>query len=197
MMRQSSPAGQWARHAGMKNGHGMQLGLAAACGVGAGPAVEDTEMNVDRANGELGQEEGEELEHCSKNLACLEFQPTDPTAGKFKYLDVTEASSLSFGAPASYGAGLWSVNASVNHSQSEAHAEAMSELPNAAVKISFECMRVDIGRAWLRPELFYDEDLVLGPSGPHVLGGMKRYGPFSASASGSYSKSKTEALTVL
>jgi flagellar motor switch/type III secretory pathway protein FliN len=77
-----------------------------------------------------------------------------------------EASSLSFGASASYGAGPWSVNASVNHSQSEAHAEAMSELANAAVKISFECMRVDIGRAWLRPELFYDEDLVLGPSGP-------------------------------
>ncbi|KAJ6580024.1 hypothetical protein DFH09DRAFT_1309984 [Mycena vulgaris] len=85
-----------------------------------------------------------------------------------------EASSLSFGASASYGAGLWSVNASVNHSQSEAHAEAMSELANAAVKISFECMRVDIGRAWLRPELFYDEDLVLGPSGPHLSPGFSK-----------------------
>ncbi|KAJ7912202.1 hypothetical protein B0H13DRAFT_2232562 [Mycena leptocephala] len=85
-----------------------------------------------------------------------------------------EASSLSFGASASYGAGPWSVNASVNHSQSEAHAEAMSELANAAVKISFECMRVDIGRAWLRPELFYDEDLVLGPSGPHLSPGFSK-----------------------
>jgi hypothetical protein len=77
-----------------------------------------------------------------------------------------EASSLSFGASASYGAGPWSVNASVNHSQSEAQAEAMSELASASVKISFECMRVDITRPWLRPELFYDEDLVLGPGGP-------------------------------
>ncbi|KAJ7912201.1 hypothetical protein B0H13DRAFT_1875133 [Mycena leptocephala] len=77
-----------------------------------------------------------------------------------------EASSLSFGP--------WSVNASVNHSQSEAHAEAMSELANAAVKISFECMRVDIGRAWLCPELFYDEDLVLGPSGPHLSPGFSK-----------------------
>ncbi|KAJ7023568.1 hypothetical protein C8F04DRAFT_1304770 [Mycena alexandri] len=85
-----------------------------------------------------------------------------------------EASSLSFGASVSYGAGLWSVNASVNHSQSEAHAEAMSELANTAVKISFECMRVDIGRVWLRPELFYDEDLVLGPSGPHLSPGFSK-----------------------
>ncbi|KAJ7307798.1 hypothetical protein DFH08DRAFT_1051408, partial [Mycena albidolilacea] len=83
-----------------------------------------------------------------------------------------EASSLSFGASASYGAGPWSVNASVNHSQSEAQAEAMSELASASVKISFECMRVDITRPWLRPELFYDEDLVLGPGGPLLSPGF-------------------------
>ncbi|KAJ6449890.1 hypothetical protein C8R45DRAFT_1128617 [Mycena sanguinolenta] len=85
-----------------------------------------------------------------------------------------EASSLSFDASASYGAGPWSVNASVNHSQSEASAEAVSELANAAVKVSFECMRVDITRPWLRPELFYDEDLVLGPGGPHLSPGFSK-----------------------
>ncbi|KAJ7089120.1 hypothetical protein C8R44DRAFT_892496 [Mycena epipterygia] len=76
-----------------------------------------------------------------------------------------EASSLSFGAAASYGAGPWSVNASVNHSQSEAHAEAMSELANAFnTSSSSTSASLSVG-----------------------------YGPFSASASGSYSKSKTEA----
>ncbi|KAJ7726021.1 hypothetical protein DFH07DRAFT_246439 [Mycena maculata] len=85
-----------------------------------------------------------------------------------------EASSVSFGASASYGAGPWSVDASVSHSQSQAHAEAMSELANAAVRISFECMRVDINRPWLRPELFYDEDLVLGPGGPHLSPGFSK-----------------------
>ncbi|KAG6834904.1 hypothetical protein H0H93_006541 [Arthromyces matolae] len=30
-------------------------------------------------------------------------------------------------------------------------------------KITFECMRVDISRNWLRSELFYDADLTTGP----------------------------------
>ncbi|KAK7047177.1 hypothetical protein VNI00_006843 [Paramarasmius palmivorus] len=164
--------------------------------------------------------------------------------------DKQSASSLSFNAAASYNAGFWSASASVSHSQSKAHAEAMSELANASVKVSFECMRVDINRPWLRGELFYDEDLVLGPATPalspgfEVLGNLLEtnkcdqyplfpmyptgflvgcnvvleisgstsklqtmfntsssstaaslsvnYGPFSCSASGSYSKSSTE-----
>jgi hypothetical protein len=80
--------------------------------------------------------------------------------------DKQSASSLSVEAAVSYNAGLWSASASFSHSQSEAHAEAMAELANASVKVSFECMRVDIGRPWLRGELFYDTDLVLGPSAP-------------------------------
>ena len=47
------------------------------------------------------------------------------------------ASSLSFGASASYGGGLWNVSASVSHSQSDAHSEAMKELVSSSVKVSF------------------------------------------------------------
>ena len=72
----------------------------------------------------------------------------------------SSASSMSFGASGSYG---WFFTASVNHESSEAHSQATQELADAAVKISFECMRVDITRPWLRPELFYDDDLVCGP----------------------------------
>ncbi|KAG8690747.1 hypothetical protein FRC11_009364 [Ceratobasidium sp. 423] len=74
----------------------------------------------------------------------------------------TESSATSYSVGASATWGLWSVSASVSHS--EAHSKAMSELANSSVKISFECMRVDINRPWLRPELFYDEDLVPGPN---------------------------------
>jgi len=71
----------------------------------------------------------------------------------------TTASSFSFGVSASYG--LLSVDASGEHS--EAHSKATADLANSSVKVSFEVMRVDIQRNWLRPELFYDEDLVPGP----------------------------------
>ncbi|KIJ39755.1 hypothetical protein M422DRAFT_257348 [Sphaerobolus stellatus SS14] len=71
----------------------------------------------------------------------------------------TSASTFSAGATASWG--IASVSASVDHS--EAHTSAMKELVSSNVKVSFECMRVDITRPWLRPELFYDEDLVPGP----------------------------------
>ena len=71
----------------------------------------------------------------------------------------SSASSMSFGASGSYGF----FTAGVDHESSEAHSQATQELAEAAVKISFECMRVDITRPWLRPELFYDDDLVCGP----------------------------------
>ncbi|CAE6473609.1 unnamed protein product [Rhizoctonia solani] len=56
-----------------------------------------------------------------------------------------------------------------------AGASAMSELAESSVKISFECMRVDITRPWLRPELFYDEELVPGP-GVLISPGFARLG---------------------
>lgn len=76
----------------------------------------------------------------------------------------TTATSFSAGGSASWG--LASVSASVSHS--EAHSKAMSELTSSDVKISFECMRVDIYRPWLRPELFYDEELKPGPGVKYV-----------------------------
>jgi hypothetical protein len=77
----------------------------------------------------------------------------------------TTANSFSFGVSASYG--LFSIDASGEHS--EAHSKATADLANSSVKVSFEVMRVDIHRNWLRPELFYDEDLVPGPGIKCVL----------------------------
>lgn len=79
---------------------------------------------------------------------------------------VSEASSFSAGASTSYGffglgIGL-ELSAEGSHNEESAHSQAMSELVNSSVRISFQCMRVDITRPWLRPELFYDEDLVPG-----------------------------------
>ena len=67
----------------------------------------------------------------------------------------TQATSWSVGGSASWG--LWSVGVSASHSDS--HSNASKQMANSSVKVSFECMRVDITRPWLRGELFYDHDL--------------------------------------
>lgn len=72
----------------------------------------------------------------------------------------TRATSASFGA--SVGWGLW--NASSNTSYSSGSSDASSQMMKNACRISFECMRVDIARSWLRSELFYDADLTTGPN---------------------------------
>ncbi|KAG5650242.1 hypothetical protein H0H81_000195 [Sphagnurus paluster] len=72
----------------------------------------------------------------------------------------SKATKASLGASVRYG--LFSADVSVDHSSSSADAEA--EMANNSVKISFECMRVDIARNWLRGELFYDADLTVGPN---------------------------------
>jgi len=41
----------------------------------------------------------------------------------------------------------------------DSQSNASKQMANSSVKISFECMRVDITRPWLRGELFYDHDL--------------------------------------
>lgn len=41
--------------------------------------------------------------------------------------------------------------------------DAQKQMANSNVRVSFECMRVDIHRAWLRPELFFDDDLRAAP----------------------------------
>ncbi|KAG8688959.1 hypothetical protein FRC09_012650 [Ceratobasidium sp. 395] len=55
---------------------------------------------------------------------------------------------------------LWHASASAN--LSKVQAAAQKELASADVKVSFECMRVDIHRSWMRPELFYDPDMAPG-----------------------------------
>lgn len=73
----------------------------------------------------------------------------------------SHASQSSYSGGVSARWGLSRVDASASYS--EAHSKSMSELASSEVKISFECMRVDINRPWLSGELFYDDDLVPGP----------------------------------
>lgn len=70
----------------------------------------------------------------------------------------SSASSFAFGASVNYG--LFKASASGEHTSSAS--EAQKEMAKSAVKISFDCMRVDIARSWLRAELFYDADLKVG-----------------------------------
>lgn len=77
--------------------------------------------------------------------------------------EATQASqsTTSYSASVSASAGLFSVSASMSHSKSAA--DAAAQMAKSSVKISLECMRVDISRSWLRPELFYDDDLTAAP----------------------------------
>ena len=70
-----------------------------------------------------------------------------------------QTQSTSVGVSGSY-CGI-TVGASGGHSKSSA--DAQSQMANCSCKISFDCMRVDIGRSWLRSELFFDDDLQVAP----------------------------------
>jgi len=67
----------------------------------------------------------------------------------------SSTNSFSVGGGASWG--LWSVGGSASHS--DATADAAKQMANSSIKASFDCMRVDMTRSWLRGELFYDDDL--------------------------------------
>jgi hypothetical protein len=56
---------------------------------------------------------------------------------------------------------LLGANASFNasYSKTETSANASAEMASCDIKISFDALRVDIQRNWLRNELFYDSDL--------------------------------------
>lgn len=69
----------------------------------------------------------------------------------------TSSSANSFSAGGSAGWGLWSVGGGVSHS--DATSDVAKQMANSSIKASFDCMRVDITRSWLRAELFYDDDL--------------------------------------
>lgn len=76
--------------------------------------------------------------------------------------DQSKSSSSSFSVGASASWGLWSVGGSAAHSSTSSN--AAKQMANSTIKVSFECMRVDIGRSWLRGELFYDDDLKAAPN---------------------------------
>ncbi|KAL4254579.1 hypothetical protein ABKN59_005191 [Abortiporus biennis] len=103
---------------------------------------------------------------------------SDPTIIPPAYLDYftsisvdimsssSEDSSSSSASQASWGAslgyGLWGLSFGTSGEWSSTTAEAMSQMQSNNCKIRFDCMRVDIGRSWLRGELFYDSDLTVG-----------------------------------
>ena len=70
----------------------------------------------------------------------------------------SSSSSNSFSVGGSVSWGLFSVGGSAAHS--DATADFAKQMANSNVKASFDCMRVDISRSWLRGELFYDDDLM-------------------------------------
>ena len=74
----------------------------------------------------------------------------------------TEVQSTSWSTGGSVGWGWFSAGASASHSDS--HSNVSKQMANSSVKISFDCMRVDITRPWLRGELFYDHDLSVAAS---------------------------------
>ena len=67
----------------------------------------------------------------------------------------SSSNSFSIGGSASWG--LWSVGGSAAHS--DATSDIAGQMAKSNIKASFDCMRVDISRSWLRGELFYDNDL--------------------------------------
>jgi hypothetical protein len=76
----------------------------------------------------------------------------------------SSATSFEGKAQASYGIWWFKTSVEVATSHSSAHSDVERTMAKNACKISFECMRVDISRAWMRPELFYDADLTV-PTG--------------------------------
>jgi hypothetical protein len=69
----------------------------------------------------------------------------------------SSANSCSVGGGVSWG--LWSVGGSVNHSDSTS--KVAKQMAHSSVSVTFDCLRVDIARSWLRSELFYDSDITV------------------------------------
>jgi hypothetical protein len=69
----------------------------------------------------------------------------------------SSANSFSLGASASWG--LWTIGGSVSHSDSTS--KVAKQMAHSSVSVTFDCLRVDIRRSWLRSELFYDSDIAV------------------------------------
>ena len=74
----------------------------------------------------------------------------------------TETNANTFSAGGAAGWGLWTVGAAASHSSSSS--DASKQMANSSINVSFECMRVDVTRTWLRGELFYDHELRVAPN---------------------------------
>lgn len=81
-------------------------------------------------------------------------------AASYEHSESTQKSQ-STSAGASGGWGGFSAGGSMAYSKSSA--DAMSQMAKSSVKATFECMRVDIARPWLRADLFFDDDLQVSP----------------------------------
>ncbi|KAG8811633.1 hypothetical protein FRC17_002371, partial [Serendipita sp. 399] len=84
-------------------------------------------------------------------------------------------SSTSFSAGGSASWGLFSVGGSASHSS--ANSDVSNKMAKLETKISFDVMRVDITRPWLRSEFFYDSSFDVAPNekispGPALLSVM-------------------------
>ncbi|KAK1224579.1 hypothetical protein PQX77_012517 [Marasmius sp. AFHP31] len=64
----------------------------------------------------------------------------------------------------------WWKTVEASAQQLGAHSSIQRSMSKSSCKISFECMRVDITRPWMRPELFYDTDLTV-PVGQFISPG--------------------------
>lgn len=68
--------------------------------------------------------------------------------------------NFSRGMSDSYGWNYSNQDVSYEH-QSQ---KAFAQLANSHINVSFDCLRVDIQRPWLRSEIFYDRDLDVAPN---------------------------------
>lgn len=126
-------------------GNGLALALAKDAGI-PGPLADPESVKANTA----------------KNAGVDFFTPitVEISSSSSSESAASQSTAASFGASASWG--FFSADVSVSHSN--ASSEASSAMAKNSCKISFECMRVDITRSWLRAELFYDPDLVPAPN---------------------------------
>lgn len=68
--------------------------------------------------------------------------------------------NFSRGMSDSYGWNYSNQDVSYEH-QSQ---KAFAQLASSHINVSFDCLRVDIQRPWLRSEIFYDRDLDVAPN---------------------------------
>lgn len=103
--------------------------------------------------------------------------PPDETADYFTSISLSveasfqheESTQKSDTTSASVSGRIMGVSFGGGFSHSKSSADCEKQMANSSMKISFECMRVDIGRDWMRPELFFDDDLQVAKNAKCVV----------------------------